>query len=110
MYLENGETCSCCVACSGDEAERLDSCARGQLDQAHATAGDAGSSQFSQSSMRSKELEGLSGDSDVLAVPKFVDVEGASSRLADGNLHTMSGQVGIAGDFRGPTMITTHQS
>ena len=61
------------AARSCDEAEWLDACARGQSDQAQ-----AGSSQPSQSSMRSKELEGLSGDSDVLPVPKFVNAEGGS--------------------------------
>ena len=61
------------VACSGDEAEWLDACARGQPDQAQ-----AGPSQSSQSSMRSKELEGLSADSDILPVPVFVNAEGGS--------------------------------
>lgn len=64
------------VACSGDEAEWLDACAGGQPDEAQAA-----SSQPSQSSMRSKELEGLSGDSDVLPVPKFVNAEGGSLAL-----------------------------
>ena len=59
------------VACSGDEAEWLDACASGQPDQAHAGT----------SSMRSKELEGLSSDSDVLPVPKFVNAEGESSSM-----------------------------
>ncbi len=64
------------AARSGDEAEWLDACARGQPDEAQ-----AGSGQPSQSSMRSKELEGLSSDSDVLPVPKFVNAEGASQSV-----------------------------
>ena len=76
---------TCWVACSGDEAEWLDSCAKEQPDQARAGVGGAGSSQSTQSSMRSQELEGLSSTSDVLSVPKFVNLEGAYPHLADGN-------------------------
>lgn len=64
------------VTCSGDEAQWLDACVRGEPDQAQPWL-----SQPSQSSMRSKELEGLSADSDVLPVPVFVDAEGGSSLM-----------------------------
>ncbi|CAL5228170.1 g11251 [Coccomyxa viridis] len=78
---------------SGDEAEWLDACAGGQPDEAQAA-----SSQPSQSSMRSKELEGLSGDSDVLPVPKFVNAEGHEEQeaaLSSGHQALLLGQAGL---------------
>ncbi len=55
---------------SGDEAEWLDAAASGQL------TTEEGST-TAQPNGRAVELQGLSGDSDVLPVPRFVAAEGA---------------------------------
>ena len=54
---------------SGDEAEWLDAAASGQITEEDSAA--------AQPSGRSAELQGLSGESDVLPVPRFVAAEGA---------------------------------
>ena len=59
------------VSRSGDEAEWLDTAAQGVPDQAGARTSHANGS-----SVRAKELEGLSGDSDVLPVPKLETADG----------------------------------
>ena len=64
------------MACSGDEADWLESAAKGQPSEAAARIGEGSSGHVSQSSARAKEMEGLTGESDVLLVPKFVDAEG----------------------------------
>ena len=63
---------------SGDEAEWLDAAAAGQLPGgAAASGGGADAPARARLAARTAELQGLSGDSDVLAVPRFVDAEGA---------------------------------
>ena len=65
---------------SGDEAEWLDTMAQGMPDQADTGTGSSRASQANGSSVRAKELEGLSGDSDVLMVPKLETGDGESTR------------------------------
>ena len=68
------------VSCSGDEAEWLDArWPREMPDQAGAGTGSSKASHANGSSMRAKELEGLSGDSDVLLVPKLETADGEES-------------------------------
>ena len=67
------------MSCSGDEAEWLDAVAQGVPDQAGAGTGSSKASHANGSSMRAKELEGLSGDSDVLLVPKLETADGEST-------------------------------
>ena len=78
IYLTRSTSDRRQTPCSGDEAEWLDATAKGQPDQDSTNIGNSGANQGSQSSARAKELEGLTSDSDVLTVPKFVDAEGAS--------------------------------
>ena len=62
---------------SGDESEWLDAAATGSVagDESAATSGD--SKRSAQQSVRSMEMQGLSSDSDVLPVPRFVNAEGS---------------------------------
>lgn len=64
------------MACSGDEADWLESAAKGQPIEAAARTGEGSSGHVSHSSVRAKEMEGLTGESDVLLVPRFVDTDG----------------------------------
>ena len=64
------------VSCSGDEAEWLDAVAQGMPDQAGARTNSNKASHANGSSVRAKELEGLTGDSDVLLVPKLETADG----------------------------------
>ena len=64
------------MSCSGDEAEWLDAAAQGMPDQAGARTNSKAASHVNGSSVRAKELEGLTGDSDVLMVPKLETADG----------------------------------
>ena len=64
------------MSCSGDEAEWLDAAAQGMPDQDGTRTGSDKASQANGRSVRAKELEGLSGDSDVLLVPKLETADG----------------------------------
>ena len=64
------------VSRSGDEAEWLDAAAQGVPDPAGARTNSNAASHANGSSVRAKELEGLSGDSDVLMVPKLETADG----------------------------------
>jgi hypothetical protein len=76
------------LACSGDEADWLESAAKGRPHEAAACEGEDTSSHVNKSSARAKEMEGLTGESDVLLVPKIVDAEGRDLLHIEKNVPT----------------------
>ncbi len=65
------------AADSGDEAEWLDAAAAGSLVSGEGGANSGKAQRSAQQNVRSVEMQGLSSDSDVLPVPRFVNAEGA---------------------------------